>query len=290
MEKRIKRYLIQGDKEVLEPKKFKLTIDFRLAKERIRKKLVEKDKNTKIENLLRQAGVPLKPEEYVMFQWISTALTAGILYLILDTIFILPIGALIGAYIPKFILKKRKQDRMKKFNDSLPEMISTIVGALRAGFSFPQALKTVMEESSSPMKDEIGIVIREMQYGTSVEEALNNLKERMPSEDLDIMVQAVLIQRQVGGNLATVLETIVKTIRERIRIQGQISTLTAQGRLSGMVVGLLPVGLGLILYIIEPGYMGTLFTHPVGIVLLVIAVISCALGFMFIRKVTAIEV
>lgn len=290
IEKRIKRYLMQDNKEILEPKKFKLTIDFRLAKNRIRKRLMEKDKNTKIENLLRQAGVPLKPEEYVMFQWISTALVAGIMYLFVDNVVILPVGGVIGYFIPKLILNKKKQERMKKFNDGLPEMISTIVGALRAGFSFPQALKTVMDESSSPMKDEIGLVIREMQYGASIEESLNNLKERMPSEDLDIMVQAILIQRQVGGNLATVLETIVKTIRERIKLQGQIRTLTAQGRMSGAVVGFLPVALGLIFYIMDPSYMGVLFTHPVGIVLLVIAIISSILGFFFIQKVTSIEV
>lgn len=290
MEKRISQYLRESDKELLEPKKFKLTLDFRLAKQTIRKKLLKKNKNEKIETLLSQAGIPLKPEEYVMFQWISVALSAGILYLIIDTVLILPVGAAVGVMIPKIVLKRKQRKRLKQFNDNLPEMISTIVGGLRAGFSFPQALKSVMEESSSAMKEEITLLLREMQYGMTVEEALNGLKERMPSEDLNLMVQAIVIQRQVGGNLATVLEKIVETIRDRIKIQGQIKTLTAQGKMSGMVVGLLPIVLGVLLFIIEPEYIGVLFTNSIGIMLLVIAGISCIIGFILIQKVTSIEV
>lgn len=290
IEKRINHYLQQTDKEVLEPKKMKMTIDFRLTKQRIRKHLVKKDKNTQIEVLLSQAGVPLKPEEYVMFKWISILLGAGLLYLFVDTVLILPVGAIIGAIIPKVILQRRSRIRLKKFNDALPEMISTIVGALRAGFSFPQALQSVMEESSSPMKEEIEVVIKEMQYGATMEDALNRLKDRMPSEDLNLMIQAIIIQRQVGGNLATVLEKIAETIRDRIKIQGQIKTLTAQGRMSGLVVGLLPVLLGMILFVVDPGYIGVLFTNTIGIILLVVAAISCIIGFFFIRKITAIEV
>lgn len=169
-------------------------------------------------------------------------------------------------------------------------MISTIVGALRAGFSFPQALKSVAEESSSPMKEEMELVLKEMQYGVTIEESLNKLKERMPSEDLNLMVQAILIQRQVGGNLATVLDQIANTIRERIKIHGQIKTLTAQGRMSGMVVALLPVILGGFLLVIEPNYMSVMFSNPIGLLLLGVGAVSCLIGFVFITKITAIEV
>ncbi|MFA9556312.1 type II secretion system F family protein [Evansella sp. AB-rgal1] len=290
MELRVKQYLLQDEKEVFEPVKFKMMLDFRLTKQRIKRRLEKKDKNNLIEKELIQAGIPLKPEEFIMFRWISIALVAGIIYLFINSIFVLPLGAFIGAIIPKYIVKNKKAARLKKFNAGLPEMISTIIGALRAGFSFPQALQSVMEESASPIKEEMATVLKEMQYGATVEEALNHLKERMPSEDLDIMIQAIIIQRQVGGNLATVLETIVQTIRDRIKIQGQISTLTAQGRMSGMVVGLLPVVLGGLIFIIEPNYMSVLFTHPIGLVLIGIASVSCILGFVFIRKLTTIEV
>jgi tight adherence protein B len=112
----------------------------------------------------------------------------------------------------------------------------------------------------------------------------------MPSEDLDLMIQAILIQRQIGGNLAVILETIVQTIRDRSRIQRQVTTLTSQGRLSGMVIGLLPFVLSILLYMIEPSYIGSLFNNPIGIGMVVAGLVSGAIGFMLIRKITTIEV
>jgi tight adherence protein B len=293
-ETRVNRYLgsvTEVEKAAVQvPKKFQRTMQLRFVKQTVKKYLAKKDKTAHIETLLSQAGVPLKPEEYIMFKWISIALGAGILNLIVGNLIVIPLGAYIGSVIPKMILKRRQRVRLKKFNDALPEMISTIVGALRAGFSFPQALKSVAEESSSPMKEEMEWVLKEMQYGVTIEDSLNKLKEQMPSEDLNLMVQAILIQRQVGGNLATVLDQIANTIRERIKIQGQIKTLTAQGRLSGMVVALLPVILGGLLFVIEPDYITVLFTNTIGLILLCVAVVSCVIGFIFIRKITAIEV
>ncbi|MFD1037355.1 type II secretion system F family protein [Virgibacillus byunsanensis] len=294
MEKRINYYFTDPEnveKEDKKPKK-KLRLQFNLdfTKQSVRKKLLTKDRNKKLELLLYQAGVPLKPEEYVIFQWISVCLSTGILYIIVDHIVIVPFGVIIGYLIPKIIIKRKKHNRAKSFNDALPEMIASVVGALKAGFSFPQALKSVAAEAQSPMKEEIETVLREMQYGTTMDEALNNLYERMPSEDLYLMIQAILIQRQVGGNLATVLEKIVQTIRDRIKIQGQISTLTAQGKLSGAVIGLLPVGIGFLLYLMQPEYIGKLFTHPLGIGLMIGAVVSCSVGFFLIQKITTIEV
>jgi tight adherence protein B len=129
-----------------------------------------------------------------------------------------------------------------------------------------------------------------MQYGSHMEDALHQLKERMPSEDLELMIQAILIQRQIGGNLATVLETIVQTIRDRNKIQRQVQTLTAQGRLSGTVIGLLPIVLGMLIYLIQPAYIGTLFHHPIGILMMICGMVSGIIGFMLIRKLTTIEV
>lgn len=256
----------------------------------VRKKLLTKERNKKLELLLYQAGVPLKPEEYVIFQWISVCLSTGILFLIVDHIVIVPVGIIVGYLIPRTIIKRKRRKRANDFNEDLPEMIASVVGALKAGFSFPQALKSVAEEANSPMKEELETVLREMQYGTTMEEALNNLFDRMPSEDLYLMIQAIIIQLQVGGNLATVLEKIVQTIRDRIKIQGQISTLTAQGRLSGMVIGLLPVGIGFFIYLLQPEYMSRLFTHPLGIALIIAAVISSSIGYFLIQKITTIEV
>ena len=274
----------------VDEKKVRTWVNFRLAKGQIRKTLKRRNKGEKIEMELKQAGILLKPEEFVMFRWISIALGAGISYLIFDHLVFLFIGALIGVIIPKFIVSRKKKQRIQSFNDNLAEMISSIISALKAGFSFPQALQNVRNESPSPVKEELEELLKEMQYGASVEEALNRMKERVPSDDLDLMIQAIVIQRQVGGNLAVVLEKIVHTIRERIKIQGQIKTLTAQGRLSGAVVGILPLGLGAMLYLINREYIMVLFSHPVGIFLIIIAGISMILGFIFIRNITSIEV
>ncbi len=292
MKERMKQYLY--DEEPAPPdehkKKVKMAVNFNLTKSKIRKRLQKQDRTQKLELELKQAGIPIKPEELIMFKWISVAFFAGLFKLIFGHVVFILVGAIFGVMLPKFVLNYKKKKRISQFNDHLAEMISAIVSALRAGFSFPQAIQNVRNESPSPVKEELEQLIKEMQYGSSVEEALNRMKERVPSEDLDLMIQAIVIQRQVGGNLAVVLEKIVFTIRERIKIQGQIKTLTAQGKMSGVVVGLLPIGLAGMLFLINPEYITVLFTHPVGIGLLVVAGISMVIGFVLIQKVTSIEV
>ncbi len=288
---RINRYLKTNKEEPkMDRKQFNFVVKFLVANQQLRNRLITKKKNVKLELFLKRAGVPLRPEEFVMFQFITTTLLAGILYLFSGSFLLLVLGLAVGYFLPVWWAKKKQQDRMKRFNESLPDMITTVVGSLRAGFSFPQALKTVVEESNAPMKEEMETVLREMQYGSSIEEALASLKERMPSEDLELMIQAILIQRQVGGNLATVLDKIVETIRDRTRIQQQILTLTAQGRLSGVVIGLLPIILAFVIYLIEPNYIATLFGHPIGLAMLAIGIIAGIIGFILIRKLTVIEV
>jgi tight adherence protein B len=289
LKKRFQHYFSLPEKNV-NPNKLNLVKRVSIAQKRIRKKVLTKEKNAKLEIKLARAGLPTKPEEFILFQWILTAFLACLLELIAGQWFFLLIGAIPGYLLPNLFLKKKIRNRVNKFNEGLSDMITSIVGSLRAGFSFPQALKTVIEEADSPIKEEMESVIKEMQYGISLEDALNNLKERMPSEDLDLMIQAILIQRQVGGNLATVLDKIVETIRDRTKIQRQIQTLTAQGRLSGIVIGLLPVILGLILYLVQPKYIGTLFHQPIGILLLTVGATSGIIGFLMIKKITTIEV
>lgn len=285
----MKRYLAHSDQKI-NKKQFNLFLQYQLAKQRIRKNVLTKEKNSKLETMLSRTGLPIKPEEYILFQWIITAFVGCLFLLITGNWLFLPIGCILGFLIPRWYLKKKQRERMAKFNDGLPDIITTVVGSLRAGFSFPQALKTVVEEADSPIKEEMETVLKEMQYGSSLEDSLNDLKVRMPSEDLDLMIQAILIQRQVGGNLATVLDKIVETIRDRTKIQRQIKTLTAQGRLSGIVIGLLPIILAFVLYLIEPEYIGTLFSHPIGIALTIAGLISGVIGFILIKKVTTIEV
>lgn len=290
LQKRMNRYLDLNDKVKLNRKHFNVLVQMQLYKQTVKDKVLTKKKNDKLDQLLARAGLSTKPEEYVLFQWILTALCGGLLFLLTGNIVVGIVGVLLGYMSPRWWVKKKVSDRMNRFNDGLEDMIMTVVGSLRAGFSFTQALKTVVEESESPIKEEMETLLKEMQYGTTMEEALYHLKERMPSEDLELMIQSILIQRQVGGNLAVVLETIVRTIRDRNKIQRQIRTLTAQGRLSGIVIGLLPVVLGFALYLIEPTYIGALFTHPIGLIMVGSAAVSGSIGFVLIRKMTRIEV
>ncbi|MBT2639971.1 MULTISPECIES: type II secretion system F family protein [unclassified Bacillus (in: firmicutes)] len=289
LEKRIEKYLASSGTK-LDRKQYDLMVYYQMTKQKVRKNMLTKEKNSKFETMLRRSGLPLKPEEYILFKWLSAGVTGFFMLLVSGNILLMVVGFFIGFLLPGWYVKKKIKERIVKFNEGLPDMISTIVGSLRAGFSFQQALKTVIEEAGSPIKEEMDSVIKEMQYGASLEDSLNELKERMPSEDLDLMIQAILIQRQVGGNLATVLDKIVQTIRERTKIHRQISSLTAQGRLSGIVIGLLPIILAFVLYLIEPEYIGTLFRHPIGIALTVAGIFSGIIGFVLIRKITAVEV
>lgn len=288
--RRMKKFLDLNDRQKLGKRKFNLLIQIHVFRQRMKEKVLTKQKSDRLEQMISRSGVTMAPEEYVMFQWIAALLLGGLLYLILSHILFAVVGFIIGYNIPKFWIKRQEQKRFKKFNDGLEDMIMTVIGSLRAGFSFAQALKTVVDESDAPMKDEIELLLKEMQYGTSMEDALEHLKERMPSEEMDLLVQAVLIQRQVGGNLAVVLETIVRTIRDRNKIQRQVKTLTAQGRMSGWVIGLLPFGLSIILYLIQPSYIGILFTKPIGLILVGAAAVSMIIGLILIRKMTTIEV
>lgn len=291
IDRRIIHYLnLDIKEETLNSKEFNVVVRLRLANEVLRKKLSKKNKDKNLDLLIKGSGVAIKPEEFFAFRVIVALLIGLLLYLLLVNPLFLVLGFMFGYSMPIFWLRKKQVVRLRQFNNGLSDMITTIVSSLRAGFSFQQALKSVIDEADSPIKDEMEIVLKEMQYGRSVEEALNELKERMPSEDLDLMIQAILIQRQVGGNLATVLEKIVETIRDRTRIQQQILTLTAQGRLSGMVIGLLPIILGILLYFINPSYISTLFTNSFGLILIGLGVFFGLLGFIFIRKLTTIEV
>ncbi|MBT2643177.1 type II secretion system F family protein [Bacillus sp. ISL-41] len=289
LEKRIEKYLSSSGTK-LDRKQYDLMVYYQMTKQKVRKNMLTKEKNSKLETMLRRSGLPLKPEEYILFKWLAAGVTGFLMLLVSGNMLLMVVGFFIGFLLPGWYVKKKIKERIVKFNEGLPDMISTIVGSLRAGFSFQQALKTVIEEAGSPIKEEMDSVIKEMQYGASLEDSLNELKERMPSEDLDLMIQAILIQRQVGGNLATVLDKIVQTIRERTKIHRQISSLTAQGRLSGIVIGLLPIILAFVLYLIEPEYIGTLFRHPIGIALTVAGIFSGIIGFVLIRKITAVEV
>ncbi|WP_245799295.1 type II secretion system F family protein [Virgibacillus siamensis] len=255
----------------------------------IRKKKPGKKRNT-LQEQLSIAGVLMKPEEFAIFRWMFAVITAGLLHLITGNFVLMLLGFASGFVLPMLWLKRKQKKRIKAFNDGLPGMITSIIGSLRAGFGFLQSLQIVAQESYSPIKDEVELVLKSLQYGTSMDDALLEWKRRMPSAELGLLVDAIIIQRQSGGNLAYLLDKIVKTNRARTKIESQIKTLTAQGKLSGLIISLLPVVLGLLIFIINPEYIMTLFTNPIGMLMLVAAGIGFIIGFIFVHKITTIEV
>src|SRR5687768_12568509 len=210
---------------------------------------------------------------------------------------VLIIGLVIGFLAPRFWLSHRTSSRLNAFNKQLPDTITLIANALRAGSSFLQAIELVVRESRPPVSLEFGRVIREVNLGLPFEQALENMVRRVRSDDLELMATAIAIQHQVGGNLAEILDSIAYTIRERIRIKGEIKTLTAQQRLSGYVVAGLPMGLAAFLFVAAPGFMDPMFDDrasiiglPAGVIVLMLGGVMMFIGFMLIRKIVDIEV
>lgn len=282
-----KKYKEKRNKENQQRNFLKTSNEF--IRENMKKELPGK-KQQKIYEMLVGAGSSLKPEEYVALRWFLALITAGVLYLISGSILILILGAVFGFIFPKLWLKNKRKKRMQKFNDELPDMINTIIGSIKSGYSLSQAMKTVSEENEPPISDEIKVLLKELNYGISMEDALNNLYIRMPSMDLQIMIHAILIQRQVGGNLSNILEILTQTIRERKKVERQVRTFTAQGRLSGKIIGTLPIFMGLILYLFNSEYIMDFIKNIIGQILIVIGVLFAIIGYIVINRITKIEV
>lgn len=198
-------------------------------------------------------------------------------------------GVVIGFFAPDFALKMRIGNRMKAFNGQLAETIGLVANSLRSGYSLLQSLELVSKESPDPIGMEFRRVVREVGLGIGPQEALQNLYARMPSDDLDLLITAINIQYEVGGNLAQILDTISHTIRERVRIKGEINVLTTQGRVSGYLVTALPFFIGIVVTVINPEYMNSLWIFP-WIIMPICGFIMVVAGFLIIRKIVNIEV
>ncbi|MTI68388.1 MAG: secretion system protein [Firmicutes bacterium] len=237
-----------------------------------------------------KAGIPLKGEELIAIQILLCVLLFLFTINIFNTMAIAIIFSILGLLIPKQIIKIRKNKRYKMFNNQLGDAIVLISNSLKAGHSFLQAIDSAAREMPEPINKEFGKVLKEMRLGIPTEQALESLIKRVESDDLELMVTAVLIQRQVGGNLSEILDTISSTIRERVKLKGEIKTLTAQGRLSGIIVSLLPLALGGALFLINPEYLNGLFETKVGIAILIVAILNQLIGIILINKIVKIEV
>jgi len=243
-----------------------------------------------LERKLIQAGVPLRGAEFVVV-CVGMMLVCGLVLFMFSggKMITACIGFVIGLVIPLYVLRAKAAKRVKQFNDQLGDALGLVANSLRTGYGFMQALDMVSREMPAPIAPEFGRVLKEMNLGLSTEDAMSNLTTRVNSDDLNLVITAVLIQRQVGGNLAEVLDNIANTIRERVKLKGEVQTLTAQGRISGMIIGGLPFALGVFIYVINPGYMQVLFTNPMGKIVLGVAFVSQVFGMLIIRKIVDIK-
>ncbi len=238
---------------------------------------------------LIRSGIPLRAEEYVAM-CIGIIIVLPILLKVLTgNLWLAIIAAIFGAFFPGLYVNHHKEARLQALNQQLGDALIIMANALRAGFGFQQAMDTVRRELPPPIAVEFAWTLREMSLGFSTEAALMNLSERVQSEDLDMVITGIIIQRQVGGNLAQILENIAGTIRERARIKKEVKVLTAQGKLSGILIGLLPLLLIAAMLVLNPGYLNNMLHDPRGLTILGVAGVMEVFGFIIIRRITNID-
>lgn len=239
---------------------------------------------------LAQAGVQMTAAEFLAINGVLVAGAFGLGALIGRNVFS-GIGlAVLALFGPRFWLRRQKEKRLAAFQDQLPDVLNLLVGSLRAGYGLVQALQLVAQEMPSPSREEYGRVTHEMSLGLSSSEALERLLQRMESPDLEMVVAAINVQSEVGGNLGSILDTIANTIRERIQIKGEIRTITGMQRMTGYMLAVMPFILGVILMLLNPRYMMQMFVFP-WIFIPIGAVINIVIGlFLIDRMVNSIEI
>lgn len=218
------------------------------------------------------------------------AIAAGVLFFAIKRYVLIPVGVVAGFFGPRIYLSIRKNARLKEFNGQLGDALNLMVNSLRAGYSTMQAMEVISKEMPAPISEEFGRIVFELQLGVPFDTAMANLIRRMPSSDMDLVVTAMSVQREVGGNLAEVLDAISFTIRERVRIKGEIKAMTAQGRITGYVITALPFALGGFIYLVNPEFMSGLFTDPCGWIMMGVSLVMIVLGYLAINKIVSVEV
>src|SRR2546428_2655371 len=260
---------------------------FQPAADRVGRGDAKKGKPSVAEQLQR-ADLKLRPSEYFMIQ-VRTGLLVGLIgYWRWGLVFALLVFA--GYLIPGFYVKYRVSQRLKKFNSQLGDPLTLLSSALKAGYSFAQAIDPVAKNAVAPIGDEFARAVREMNLGGSPDEALSNITRRIASADFDLVATAYSIHRTVGGNLAEILDNIAYTIRERVRIKGEIQTLTAQARASGSIITALPILLAVFMFFVTPTYFQPMFSSIIGWILIAIGAFMIFIGNLIIRRIVAIEV
>ena len=243
----------------------------------------------RIELLMQQADWPIRGTEFEAILLLWGGLVGLITFLVTLKGAMFFAGALAGILMGLALLGLRIRRRRKKFTNQLGDMLTMVANALRAGFSFMQAFELISREMDAPMGREVQLVVNEVNLGNTLESALDNMQRRVASPDFELVVTAVLIQRQVGGDLASILDTISDTIAERVRMRREIMTLTAQGRASALVVACIPIGLALAISVLNPNYLRPLIETDLGRMFVVAAIVLELVGFIIIRRIVNIQ-
>jgi tight adherence protein B len=246
---------------------------------------------------LARADLKLKPAEYLALMVIVGFGVGAVTWFIADKGSSIPIfsviGFVVGLFLPRLYVRRLQGQRLQRFNDQLADMLNLMVNGLRAGYSIMQALEAISSEMPEPISVEFQRVVQEMQLGITMQAALDNLLRRIPSDDLDLVITAMNVQREVGGNLAEILDTISFTIRERVRIKGEIRVLTTQVMYSGRFLAMMPLLIFVVLWLLNRDYMMQFFipeTRLFGIIALVIGGTMIAAGTFVMTRIAKIEV
>jgi tight adherence protein B len=260
----------------------------------VNKRVEKSSVGDRIAKNLARADIKMKPGEYIFVIIVAGALIGLFGWFIGGQSILLGIvGGVFGLFVPGMYVKRQQGQRLIKFSNQLGDMLNLMVNGLRAGYSTVQALEAVSRELPAPICDEFRRVVQEMQLGISMDQALDNLLRRIPSDDLDLVITAINVQREVGGNLAEILDTISYTIRERVRIKGEISVLTSQVKYSGRFLSMMPIFVILILYVLNRAYIEEFFTPdnvPCGYISLGVAGLMIIGGYFAMNKLGEVEI
>ena len=243
----------------------------------------------RFEDSLAMAGIHISAQEYIAL-WICLTLGPGLVGSLLDMELIAVLGiCVIGFAIPPFMVQRSRKQQQQLFNKQLGESLTIMSNCMRSGYSFQQAMNSISKEMQPPISTEFGRVVREINYGATLEQALENMAQRVGNKDLDLLISAVITSTQVGANLSEILDTISETVTDRIRLREEVRVFSAQGRMSGIIIGLLPVAVILFLMILNPTYLMNFVNHPIGKILLIASVFLEVTGFIIINKIVDIK-
>ena len=237
----------------------------------------------------RNRDMKMRPEEFLTIWLLVTVVPAALIVLFLQNSVIALVVLIICLLVPMLLIKMKQKKRVKKFESQLSDALIIACSCLKSGLSFTQAMETIAKDMDDPISGEFALVIKEMSMGASMEEALDKLNTRIKSKHLALMVSAVLVQRQTGGNLSQILENISNTIKERMKLQQELKSATASGKMSGTVVGMMPIAILLMFFVVNKDFVMPLFTENLGRIFLGVAAGLEVTCFLIIKKITTIK-